>query len=134
MATAGVRTKAPPLTKSGPVIGADWAEALKIAEKKLGDTNLLLDFRDLTSQLAEENIGAVIKVLTTLQEDDKEKRWIYSWRGKKVIVVERLGKILKSVEKYSKIVDTVVQSNPQVSALVWASAWGIMQVCINILC
>ena len=59
------------------------------------------------------------------------KRWSYTWRGKKVIVVERLGKILKSVEKYSKVVDIAVQSNPQVTALVWAAVWAIMRVCIQ---
>ena len=39
-----------------------------------------------------------------------------------------IGKILKRVEKYSKVVDTAVQSNPQVSALVWAGIRAIMQV------
>jgi len=82
---------------------------------------------NLTSQSAEENIEAVVKALNIAQEDDKKKRWGYTWRGKEVIVVERLGKILKSVEKYSRIVDIAVQSNPQVSALVWAGVWAIMQ-------
>ena len=42
--------------------------------------------------------------------------------------MERLGKILKVVEKYSKVVDIAVQCNPQVSALVWAGVWAIMRV------
>ena len=77
---------------------------------------------------------AVVKALHTLQEDDKKKRWSYTWRGKEIIVVEHLGKILKTAEKYSKVVDTAVQSNPQVSALVWAGVWAIMRVFINVLC
>ena len=106
-----------------------WAKAMEIAEKKLRDSNLPpLDLSNLTSQSAEENIEAVVKALNTLQNDDKKQRWSYTWRGKQVIVVERLGKILKSVEKYTKIVDTAIQSDPGVSALVWASIWGIMRV------
>lgn len=104
-----------------------WAKALKIAKEKLGD-NFPLDLTNLTSQSAEENIEAVIRTLNTLQEHDKKKRWSYTWRGKEVIVVERLGKILKSIERYSKVVDVSIQSNPQVSALVWAGVWAIMQV------
>ena len=113
-----------------PHSSAVWAEALRIAKTKLGDNNFPFDITNLTSQSAKENIEAIIKALDTLRKDNKEKRWSYTWRGKEVIIVERLGKILKCVEKYSKVVDTAIQSNPQVSALVWAGIWAIMQVCI----
>ena len=119
-----------------------WAKALQIAKKKLSDNNLPpLDLTNVTSQSAEENIKAfinavkaeenvkaIVKVLNISQENKKKKRWNYTWQGKEVIVVERLGKILRSVEKYSKVVDTAMQTNPQVSALVWASIWAIMRV------
>ena len=72
---------------------------------------------------------AVVNALNMSQEDDMKKRWSYPWRGKKIIVVERLGKILKHVEKYTKVVDIAIQSNPQVSALVWAGIWVILRVC-----
>ncbi|KAF8436093.1 hypothetical protein BGX38DRAFT_100554 [Terfezia claveryi] len=119
----------PPQTKSASQV---WAKTLELAEKKLNDNNLPpLNPTNLTSQSAEENIEAVIKALNTVQKDDKKKRWSYTWRGKKVIVVERLGKLLKNVEKYSKVVDIAIQANPQVSALVWAGVWGIMRVRID---
>ena len=106
-----------------------WANALKIAEQKLSDNNLPpLDVTHLNSDSAEGNIVSVIDVLKTLQGGEKKKRWRYTWRGKEIMVVERLGEVLKSVDKYSKIVDTAIQSNPQVSALVWAGIWGIMRV------
>ena len=109
-----------------------WAKALQVAKKKLEDSNLpQLDLTNLTSQSAEENIQAVIKALNTLLEGDKRKRWSYTWRGKEVIIVERLGRILRIVEKYSKAVDMAIQSNPQVSALVWAGVCAIMRVCIS---
>ena len=73
----------------------------------------------------------VVKKLATLQEENKEKQWSYNWRGKEVKVMERLGKILKIVDNYSKVVDTAVQSNPQVTALVWAGVRAIIQVALN---
>ena len=124
-------TTGPDIIEPSPHSSIVWAQALKIAEKKLSDNNLPLDLTNLTSRPAEKNIEAVIKTLKTLQEDDKKNRWSYTWRGKKVIVVERLGTILKSAGKYSKVVDTAVQSNPQVSALVWAGVCALMQVCIS---
>ena len=112
---------------------AIWLKALEIAKQKLNENNLPpLDLTtlnlNLTAQSAEENIHTVIKGLNSLQEDDKKKRWSYTWRGKKVIVIERLGKILKCLEKYTKVVDTAIQANPQVSALVWAGIWAIIRV------
>ncbi|KAF8436100.1 hypothetical protein BGX38DRAFT_1262515, partial [Terfezia claveryi] len=109
-----------------------WTKALELAEKKLKDSNLPpLNLTNLTSQSAEENIQAVVKALNAVLEDDRKKRWSYTWRGKEVVVVERLGKILKNVEQYTKVVDIAIQSNPQVSALVWAGVRGIMQVALN---
>ena len=106
-----------------------WAKALQITKKKLGDNSLPpLDLTNITSQSAEENIRAVVRALNISQEDKKKKRWSYTWRGREVIVVERLGKILRSVEKYSKVVDTAIQTSPQVSALVWAGVSAIMRV------
>jgi len=111
-----------------------WAKALEIVKQKLSDNNLPpLDLTNLTSQSAEENIEAVVKALNNAQDDDKKKRWSYTWCGKEVIVVERWGKILKNVEKYSGVVGTAIQSNPQVSALVWAGVCAIMRVRIDVL-
>ena len=45
--------------------------------------------------------------------------------------MERLGNILKSVDKYAKIVDTAIQHHPEITSLVWAGARTILQVCHN---
>lgn len=120
-------TVLPPPSPHSAVV---WAKALEIVKKKLSDNNLPpLDLKNLISQSAEENIEAVVKALNTLQKDEKKKRWRYTWGGKDIIIVERLGKILKTMDLYSKTVDTAIQSNPQISALVWAGVWVIMRVC-----
>lgn len=109
-----------------------WAKALEIATKKLSENNLPpLSHADLTSQSAAENIGCVIDVLKTLNRDDEKKGWHYTWRGKEIRVVKRLGKILKGVDKYAGVVGTAIQSNPQVGALVWAGILVIMRVRIE---
>ena len=111
---------------------AVWAKTLTIAENKLRENNLpQLDSTNLTSQSAKENIRTIIQQLNTLQDDDKKNQWSYTWRGKKVTVIVRLGRILQIVERYAKVVDAVVQSNPQVSSLVWAGVSAIMRVRIS---
>ena len=111
-----------------------WTQTLKIAEEKLKDNKLPpLDTTKLTSDSAKENIGAVIKSLNALREDKQNKQWSYTARdGGRVIIVERLGEILRSMEPYTKIVDTVVQCDPQVSALVWGGIQAIIQVRIPV--
>lgn len=108
-----------------------WAKAVEIAAEKLIQNNLPpLNPTNLSTISEEENIEAVIKSLKALQEDEEKKRWSYFWRGKEVIVVKRLGEILRSVEKYSQVVGTAVQFASPVGGLVWASIQCIIQVCI----
>ena len=124
-------TSIPDIIDPSPHSAVVWGKTLEITKKKLSEKNLPpLDLTNLTSQSAEENIVAVVKALNNIQEDNKRNRWSYIWRGKEVIIVEHLGEILKTVEKYSKVVDTTIQSNPEVTALVWGAVRTIMQVCI----
>ena len=74
---------------------------------------------------------AVVESLKALQADEQKNRWRYNWRGKEIIIVDRLGDILRSMGKYTGIVGTVVQCDPLVGGLVWAGIQGIMQVRIS---
>ena len=116
-----------------PYASAVWTQTFKIAEQKLKDSKLPpLDTTKLTSESANENIGAVIQSLNALREDKQNKQWGYTARdGRKVIFAERVGEILRSVEPYIKIVDTVAQCDPIVGALVWGGIQAIIQVCIQ---
>lgn len=120
-------TVLPPPSPHSAVV---WEKALEIVKKKLSDNNLPpLNPTNLTSQSVGENIETVVEALNTLQKDEKKKRWRYTWGGKDIIIVERVGKILKTMDLYSKAIDTAIQSNPQFSALVWAGVWVITRVC-----
>ena len=118
----------------GPEIDVVWDKALKIARERLGNSNFLLSLTNPTSQSGGGNIRAVIEALDTLQEDEKKKRWTFTWRGEKVIIVDHLRRLLKAVEPYSTVVGTSIQGNPQLAAVVWAGVLAIMRVCINLLC
>ena len=69
--------------------------------------------------------------LKALREDKQKKQWGYTKDGRKIIFVERLGEILKCMEPYTKIVDTLVQYDPAPSALVWGGIQAIIQVRIQ---
>ena len=122
--------KSPGVIKATPHSSVVWIQTLKIAEQKLKDNKLPpLDTTGLTSESAKENMGAVINSLNALREDKQKQQWSYTARdGRKVVFVERLGEILRSMEPYTKIVGTVIQHDPQVSALVWGGIQAIMQV------
>ena len=95
-----------------------WTNALEIAKEKLHKNELPPLNPHINLGSAKENISSIIEALKDVQGDDKKKRW----------VGERFGKILKCVEKYSKVVDIAIQANPQVAALVWAGIWGMIRV------
>ena len=111
-------TPGPSTTEPTSPSSSIWTDALKIAEQKLSNNKPPIILSLPNSDSAKANIGSIIETLKNVQGDDKKKRWIG----------ERFGTILKCVEKYSKIVDTAIQVNPQVAALVWAGIWGILQV------
>ena len=106
----------------GPDIDMVWAQALQLANEKLGDINL----PSLSRTLLHNCLGGilrlspVIEALDTLQTAEKDKRWHWTWSGKRVIIVESLGKFLNNAEPYSGIVNTSIQRNLEVAALVWA--------------
>ena len=102
-----------------------WEKTLEIAKQKLIDNKLPpLDL----DKLAEGNIQCVIKGLETAHANAAAKQLRYEWQGREIIVVERLGKILKVVQGYKDIVDVGMQLHP-VTTLVWAGVTTGFQVC-----
>ena len=131
--TAGPPTDPDPI-KPPSQSSVVWAKAVEIAGKKLIENNLPpFDLTDLSAQSQKGDMEAVVKSLKALQEDAEEKRWSYTWRGKEIVIVKRLGEILRSVEKYSEVVSAVAQCAPPVGGLVWASIQGIIRVCIYLM-
>ena len=137
LTTIGVHAAVLPQTKSthsiepSPHSSVIWTKALEVAKRKLGDYNLPpLDITNLTSLVAEKRIEQIVVALNTIQKDAQKRGSSYTWRGREVKAVERLGRILKSVEEYTRIVGTAMHS-PEVTALVWGGIWVIMQVRIK---
>ncbi|KAF8421813.1 hypothetical protein EV426DRAFT_190016 [Tirmania nivea] len=125
-------------TKNSPTVSPSissrlWQEALEIAQKSLTKYNLpSLEIGSFQSQCAVENIQSLLAELDAAYRENKDRQWRYKDRqGNDVIWVERLGKVLKTVDKYAKIVNTAIQHHPNVTALVWAGARTILQVTLN---
>jgi len=63
-------------------------------------------------------------VVTFTQEIDQKN----SWR-KSRIMANRMSGVLQSVQQYCAIIDTFIQSNPGIAALVWGSIKFVILVC-----
>jgi len=107
-----------------------WQKTFEIAQKSLAKYQLpSVELGSLQSQSAAENIQALVAELETAYQGKKDRQWRYKDRdGNEVVWVERVGKILKSVDKYAKIVDTAIQHHPDITSLVWAGARTMLQV------
>ena len=67
--------------------------------------------------------------------DDLRKAHEHFTKGSNKQIVERMGRILKYLEDYAKIVDVAVQHSPEITALVWAGARFLLMVnIIRMLC
>lgn len=116
-----------PATPGAHAESTVWTKTLEITKTKLSENGL----PSLTSQSSGKDIWAVIDSLNALQKDDEKKRWSYTWGGKEILFVDCVRKILKPVQHYAKIVDTMISSDPQVAALVWGGISAIIQVRIS---
>jgi len=108
-----------------------WQKAIEIAQESLAKYQLpSLELGSLQSQSGAENIQSLVAELETAHRESKDKQWRYKDRqGNEVVWVERLGNIMKGLDKYAKIVDTAIQHHPDVTSLVWAGTRTILQVC-----
>lgn len=68
---------------------------------------------DLHAMNATPNANAVVSFTAQIDEENASRRS----RG----VANRLYKSLESIQQFTTIVDTFVQANPQIAALVWGS-------------
>ncbi|KAF8423279.1 hypothetical protein EV426DRAFT_574568 [Tirmania nivea] len=108
-------------TSSSQALAAVWQRSIQIAQEKLLEKNLPpLPLDGQTSQTTNDVIDLMIGDLQSLIKKNSGRR----------AGVERLGKILRTVEKYAKIVDTAIQHSPQFSSLVWAGIRAIVQMAV----
>ena len=108
-----VTTPSPPIILP---IERIWRRSISLAQEKLKEMNLpLLDLSDPTLKSAADIDGTVRDLKSNVKGGSG-----------------RLRKILKTIESYAKIVDTAIQSNPAITALVWAGVRAILQVRLNV--
>ena len=107
----------PATTASPPVIlpiERIWQRSIALAQEKLKEKNLpLLDLSDPTLKSVADTGSTIGDLKGSIAESASGRRF---------------RKTLKTVDSYAKIVDTAVQSNPAITALVWAGVRAILQV------
>ena len=109
-------TAAPPL----------WQRAYAIAKDHLSEKE-----REQLGLLTAGNgsIESAISAAKDAHKAAKDRRWVYRRKqGDDIVVMERVGRILRGMEDYAKIGDILIQSSPEIAALVWGAARFILQV------
>ena len=86
--------------------------SLKVALERFQDS-LPLDQRDQFRAIATPTVSDVVSLTDEVNKKDSSR--------KSRVWSQRTRRILDSVQQYSAVVDTFVQSNPAVPALVWGS-------------
>jgi len=76
-----------------------------------------------------DSIESAISAAEDAHKAAKDRRWVYRRKqGSDIVVMERLGRILRGMENYAKIGDVLMLSSPEITALVWGAARSILQV------
>jgi hypothetical protein len=84
---------------------------------------------DLPTATGNDSIESAISAAKGAHKAAKDRRWVYrSKQGNDIVVMERVGRILRGMENYAKIGDILIQSSPEITALVWGAARFILQV------
>ena len=103
-----------------------WQRVYSIAKNQLSEKE-----REQLNLLTAENgsIESAISAAKDAHKAAKDRRWVYRRkRGNDIVVMESVGRILRGMENYAKIGDILIQSSPEITALVWGAARFILQV------
>ena len=109
---------APPVISTSVVpIERIWQRSIDLAQEKLKEKKLpLLELSDPTCKSVADISSTVGELKRTIDQ------------GGNGPGVGCLRKILKTIASYGRIVDTAIQHNPAITALVWAGIRAILQV------
>ena len=113
-------------TPSSTVSPPLWQRVYSIAKDQLSEKEReQLDLLTAGNGSIESAIGAA----KDAHKAAKDRRWVYRRKqGNDIVVMERVGRILRGMENYAKVGDILIQSNPEITALVWGAARFILQV------
>ena len=109
--------------KVRPWYEKQWTTGYDLALKRLSDAQRkqLEDYND-------GSIAAVTEAAKVVKEEAYANRWKPEWKGRAMVVVEQMEKILRKVDKYACIVDIAIQHSPEITALVWGGVRFLLMV------
>ena len=106
--------------------GAINSNALSLQERKtLVDTGLEVDNRETASA-----VDSVRFIMDGILNKKKGEFWKVKFRGEEVVLRDVGMKILRWVDTFKQIGDTIVQYDPVHAALPWAGFRFLLQVCV----
>jgi len=102
-----------------------WQRVYSIAKDQLSNK----EREQLDLPAGNDSIESAISAAKSAHKAAKDRRWVYRRKqGNDIVVMERVGRILRGMENYAKIGDVLIQSSPEITALVWGTARFILQV------
>jgi hypothetical protein len=116
-----LQSTTPQARDKSDLIQRQLAYGLEKAKKGLKDTEV----KELPTDGSLDN---VMEEAHKLQENMKDKQWSYEWRGREVLVFDKVATVVRYLEKYAKIGDIFIQHQPEVTSLIWGSFRFLLQV------
>jgi len=110
---------------AAPPFPSLWQRVYSIAKDQLSNK----EREQLDLPAGNDSIESAISAAKSAHKAAKDRRWVYRRKqGNDIVVMERVGRILRGMENYAKIGDVLIQSSPEITALVWGTARFILQV------
>jgi hypothetical protein len=87
---------------------------------------------DIAQLNATQTISDVLEVARQKQKECQEKRWNYkNAKGQVIYLRDVFGKVVKWIDTFKQIGDTVSQYDPVHAALPWAGVRLLLQIAVN---
>jgi hypothetical protein len=87
---------------------------------------------DITQPNATQTVNDVLEVARQKQKECQEKRWNYkNPKGQVIYLRDVFGKVVKWIDTFKQIGDTVSQYDPVHAALPWAGVRLLLQIAVN---
>jgi len=129
LSRSGIATTLPHNASSATATLPLWQSVRSIAKDQLSKKER--EQLDLLTA-GSDSIESAISAAKDAHKAAKDRRWVYRRKQESdIVVMERIGRILRGMENYAKIGDILIQSSPEITALVWGVARFILQVFLN---
>lgn len=105
-----------------------WTEALEGLSSTDQETIKRLQPDEATEQPLSKTVQRLSEFITKLQDECKEKRFKFRFKGQDIIMRDVAGKIISWLNKFKEVGDVAVNFDPVHASLPWAGVRFLLQV------